>query len=234
MIIHTPRNIARIIIPKIMHRVWLSGEPLPLAAKEFIEGWTRLHSDWEQRLWTSENLPEMVNRSLFDRVGGWAAKTDVLRYELMRSFGGVYLDVDVEPCKNIDALIAGLDSFAPRFREESSPIFNPDFCLEIAVLGSVPHHPLFEQVVASLGPWQEQHPGADILLATGPEYFSLQVQEWRKCQPAGWELTEFPPSVFQPYEHFEHDREAIDHPHSYGIHRCWGSWNNWNGRPPKQ
>jgi len=228
-----PDTIPRIMIPKVMHRVWLSGEPLPRLAQEYIDGWTRLHPDWQQRLWTSENLPEMFNRPLFDRAQGWAAKTDILRYELMHQFGGVYLDVDVEPRKNIDALIAGLDAFAPRFREESSPGFDPDFCLEIAVLGSVPRHALFGRIVDALGPWNEAHVGQSILLTTGPQFFTLQVRKWNRGDTQGHTLTELPPPAFQPYEWDQFDREAMDHPDSYGIHRCWGSWNNRNGRPPK-
>ncbi len=228
------RSIPKRSIPKIMHPVWLSREPLPEAAQEYIANWERLHPGWQHRLWTSENLPKMVNRDLFDAANGWAAKTDILRYELMLTFGGVYVDVDMEPRKNIEALIAGLDAFAPRFREETSPIFNPDFALEIAILGSIPGYPLFERIVSQLGLWHHLHPLAGILYATGPHYFSLQVNEWKRGDTEGFSLTEFEPKVFQPYEWFETDKEAMPHLDSYAIHRCWGSWNNWNGRPPAQ
>lgn len=222
-------------IPKIFHRVWLSGTPLPQAAQDFIAGWTALHPDWEQRLWTSESLPLLVNQSLFDEAGTfWAKKTDILRYELLRLFGGVYMDVDMEPRKNIDALIQDLDAFAPRFREETSDIFDPDFCLEIAILGTVPHHPLFERLVSSLTPWNAERPGEDVLLATGPHYFTRQVNGWKQGDTGGFSLTELEPKIFQPYEWFEADKQAMDHPDAYGIHQCWGSWAGWNGKPPKK
>ena len=141
----------------------------------------------------------------------------------------------MEPRRNIDALIQNLDAFAPRFREETSDIFDPDFALEIAILGAVSHHPLFECTVDDLTPWNRDHPDADVLLATGPHYFSRRVNAWKEAgDTKGFSLTEFEPHFFQPYEWFETEKQALDHPDAYAIHRCWGSWNNWNGLPPKE
>ena len=73
-----PLIVPKSSIPKIIHRVWLSGEPLPGAAQEFIAGWERLHPNWEQRLWTSDNLAPLVNQTLYDSTDKfWAKKTDI-------------------------------------------------------------------------------------------------------------------------------------------------------------
>jgi hypothetical protein len=59
-------------------------------------------------------------------------KSDILRYELLRLFGGIYLDTDVEILRNFDELL-------------DAPFFCSDEGMGnigTAVLGCVPHHPL--------------------------------------------------------------------------------------------
>jgi hypothetical protein len=42
------------------------------------------------RLWTDDTLPELERRAAFDRGRNHAERSDVLRYELLLRFGGIY------------------------------------------------------------------------------------------------------------------------------------------------
>lgn len=171
------RDSTRLIIPKIIHHTWIGDDPLPEAAKEMRETWRRCHPDWEMRLWTKDNLPPIQNQALYYSRRNTGHRADVLRYELMYQFGGVYVDMDMECRKSIDDLIPNCEGFAGRVkpcREVTGTQY-----LEIAVLGSVPSHPLFKQTLDRLPDWYEKHKDYKVPVRTGPQFFQAQYLAWR-------------------------------------------------------
>jgi len=96
-------------IPKVIHQIWLGGN-LPEKFARMTAKWPELHPDWEYRLWTDSEVADLdfENRDLFDDTDCWGEKTDILRVEILRRFGGVYVDTDYE-------LLKPLDSFHERF-----------------------------------------------------------------------------------------------------------------------
>jgi mannosyltransferase OCH1-like enzyme len=84
-------------IPKTLHMVWIGGR-IPtryaLHAFDFAEH----NPDWDVILWDDERVAleveHMRNRDLYLSETNPAAKVDLLRYELIHQFGGVYLDAD--------------------------------------------------------------------------------------------------------------------------------------------
>jgi len=92
------------VIPRHLHQIWLGGPP-PAPVLTWVETWRTHHPDWEHTLWTDDNRPELVNEAQFERAPTWAMKADLLRYELLLKFGGVYVDADFECHKTIDGLI---------------------------------------------------------------------------------------------------------------------------------
>jgi mannosyltransferase OCH1-like enzyme len=103
-----------VVIPPIIHRIWLD-EPMPGAFREFGERWQRLHPTWAVQDWTSSAVLasdlsrlDMIHaaRSLFPK--DWRRfQADVLRLSLLARYGGLYVDTDVEPFRNIQPLLDG-------------------------------------------------------------------------------------------------------------------------------
>src|SRR2546423_3615913 len=120
-------------IPRVLHRIWLGPEPEPERLVGFGESWVRHHPDWEHRLWTEDNLPEVRWREILDTRRVPAERANILRYELLLTFGGVYVDADVECLKPIDPVIAGLDFFAAEGK--------PGGKVTNAIIGAAPGHP---------------------------------------------------------------------------------------------
>jgi mannosyltransferase OCH1-like enzyme len=87
-----------------MHQIWLGGEP-PTLLHTWLEGWRAHHPEWEYRLWTDENRPSLRNETAFLRAPSLAMKADLLRYELLLDWGGVYIDADFECHHAIDDLV---------------------------------------------------------------------------------------------------------------------------------
>jgi len=120
-------------IPKIIHRIWLGDKELTRQARVYGTRWYALHPDWTIKLWTAQDIPsDLQLRGLVDRVNVTAMKSDILRYEILYRFGGVYVEVDVEPLKNNEPLLGGIEAFVGF--EDSDNVCN-------AVIGSIPGQP---------------------------------------------------------------------------------------------
>lgn len=87
--------------PKILHRVWLGGGDIPYA--EYWQRWLELHPHWQTFTHTDSLACESLSLK---------AQADITRAAILARVGGVYVDCDVEPVANIDALTE-FDLFAP-------------------------------------------------------------------------------------------------------------------------
>ena len=81
-------------IPKIIHQIWI-GSALP-RPERWMNTWRDMHPGWQYKLWSDNNLPPLVNQAQFDRMPFYPGKADILRYELLHKYGGVYVDADSE------------------------------------------------------------------------------------------------------------------------------------------
>lgn len=91
-------------IPRLIHQIWLGGEP-PRHIRSWMDTWRSLHGRWEYRLWTDDDVASAETRSQIERADSYAAKADILRVEVLRKYGGVYVDADYEAHRPIDSLI---------------------------------------------------------------------------------------------------------------------------------
>jgi mannosyltransferase OCH1-like enzyme len=105
---HNPTQIqadSTVKIPKIIHQIWL-GSPVPECFKAFMKSWELHHPGWTYILWTDEKVKTLTlyNQDLFDAATNFGEKADILRYELLYFFGGVYADCDQECLRSLDFL----------------------------------------------------------------------------------------------------------------------------------
>ncbi|MBS0637961.1 MAG: hypothetical protein JSS12_10650, partial [Verrucomicrobia bacterium] len=93
-------------IPKILHQIWVGPKTPPTYFVTFQEKWKTLHPDWEYHLWTDSELEDLnlELKDLIDASPNYAEKSDIIRSELLDRFGGVYLDVDMDPFHALDEL----------------------------------------------------------------------------------------------------------------------------------
>jgi len=199
-------------IPKVFHRYWSGPAPMPGRYEDFGRRWLELHPGWELVTWTrkARGLLDDPQRLLYDVADRPQMASDVVRYEVLGRYGGVYLDCDVELARNIESLMEGVGCFAAWEGTEF---------LGTAVLGAAPGHPAVREAASLMPAWAADRRGGPSQVATGP-YFLTHA--WAR-RP---DVTVFPPYSFYPYAYDEKHRAHESFPRSYGIHRwddLWGA-----------
>lgn len=193
------------LIPRTIHRVWLGDAALPEEAREFGEGWRRHHPDWGMRLWTDEDLDALLPEELRARARTYAELSNMVRYEVIRREGGVYIDCDVECRRPLEPLLRGVEAFAGE--ELPGRLCN-------AVLGAVADHPLFVALTEAVPHTVGRAPLPE---ATGPGLFTLLGAR----EPS---LTRFASVVFYPYRWDEPHRRDERFPDAWAVHHWAGTW----------
>lgn len=96
------------MIPKIIHYCWFGGNPIPENLQCCMESWKRLMPDYEIKRWDESNYD--INKCAYIREAyeakKWAFVSDYARLDICYTYGGIYLDTDVEVIKPFDDLLS--------------------------------------------------------------------------------------------------------------------------------
>lgn len=201
------------MIPKIIHRMWV-GPPMPAELAAYGATWEHHHPGWEHRFWTDDNLPPLRNHDLYDQAAAVAPdhvgqlRADIARYELLHTFGGVWVDCDFECRRPLDPLLDGVGCFAAWEV--------PDVWINNAILGATPGHPFLAALIRGLPANVRRHRGARPNRLSGPQYLT---RVWRH-DPTG--VVVFPKDWFYPYLYTELERQHDEFPEAFAVHH----WNN--------
>jgi hypothetical protein len=189
-------------IPRVIHSIWIGDDPLSDEHARFGETWRELHPEWEYKLWTEEDVPAVPAAQ---RARNVAERADVLRYEILRRHGGVYVDVDVECLRPLDDLLTGVEVFAAY--EVPGRLCN-------AVMGGVAHHPalnrLCDLVARTAGRGHYPEATATVLLT-------------RAFEPLP-DVTLFSAERFYPYLWDQSPADAEITDGTYAVHHWAKSW----------
>lgn len=95
-----------ILIPKIIHQIWLGPYKSPSEFLKYADIWKELHPNWEYKLWTEKDVKNLTfpDRDLYDKASSYQEKAEILKYTILNQFGGLYVDVDYKPIRKFDYL----------------------------------------------------------------------------------------------------------------------------------
>lgn len=134
------------VIPKMIHVVWIGPKPYPYEKE--LDTWLKHNPDWNLKLWTNDDLPFLLswmkNTWAYEKLPYWSGKVNVIRFELLYKYGGVYSDADSYCLKPLDGLINGVKCFGMTN--------NSGRGVSAATLGAIPGHPAFGEIVKKLEP----------------------------------------------------------------------------------
>lgn len=126
-------------IPKIIHYVWMGGAEKSELAIRCIESWKKYMPDYEIIEWNETNfdIDEFAYTKEAYRQKKWAFVSDAVRTYVLKEYGGVYFDTDVELfCEPQDIFAVGNVVLG----------YDNRFLLSTGVMATVPHHIIFEQL----------------------------------------------------------------------------------------
>ena len=205
-----------IVIPRIFHFIWLTDNSIPEASQRNLRLWKQLHPDWQIILWTKEMIyngsVNMYNKDRFERSARSPRQaSDVIRYDILYQYGGIYLDLDFEPLKSIEPILNGVEAFVVHE--------NKDFVCN-GIYGAIPGHALSELLVVQLEPNWRIHENGTVNQQTGPYHITKQVNTLKSRNKTGMKnrFQAFAPHVFFPYAWFEKDPGAPYDENSYAVH----------------
>lgn len=193
-------------VPRVLHRIWI-GSSIPEQYEGYWRKWARLHPRWDRRTWRSRPY-WLENHAEFDAAVSPAQKADILRYEILFRYGGVYVDCDVEPLKPLDDLL-GCGAFVGY--EDKTNVCN-------AVMGARPGHPLLRMLIERLPGSMKANAVAAINSQTGPGFLLSVVnsQTWDG-------LVVYPPATFYPY-HWSLPDPGVYSESAYSVHHWSKAW----------
>lgn len=95
------------MIPKVIHYCWFGLTDLPEKDKRCIESWKKYCPDYEIKRWDETNYDINKNQYMKEAYDArkWGFVPDYARLDIVYTFGGIYLDTDVELTRNIDDLL---------------------------------------------------------------------------------------------------------------------------------
>lgn len=94
-------------IPKVIHYIWVGGNPLTPLAEKCIASWKKFCPDYEIKRWDETNFD--INENEYCKQAyenkKWAFVSDYIRLKVLYEEGGIYMDTDVEVVKPLDKFL---------------------------------------------------------------------------------------------------------------------------------
>lgn len=183
-------------LPRELHFVWIGSE-VPRKYLEYMAAFARHNVMWELLLWVDRDIElrpmgvltrhvselRMHNADLYAHEHNMAAKADLLRYEIVHQFGGVYLDIDT-----LSLAPGSLDPLTHAFTTVSG---DPWFNCSNAQFGFAAGSEFLAYVIRNARDPRVRAQVHDIPARTGPTFFTtclLSFDDWRIVAPDGAKL----------------------------------------------
>lgn len=165
---------------KTVHRFWDGPNPMPDRHKFFGYEWARLNPDWNiidwnVEMWTDvhqslnqEVLDDLANQASYrnaDLVANATHVADVLAYEIIYQFGGLYVNTDIRPIRPMAHLI---DLYPELEGIPAAPREDDYWVVNAAIWSPQPQNPFWRKVIDELPNRYFSMPGAYMNATTGP------------------------------------------------------------------
>lgn len=157
----------KVRIPKIIHQIWI-GKEVPKEFESYQQSIRTLHPGWEYKLWTQNDIPSLhlQNEEFVQLSRNPGEISDLMRYEILYRYGGVYMDFDCECLKSLEQLHYMYD-----FYIGIQPLDSELVQLGIGIIGSVPNHPILKTCIECVKDnWKNKTLEYQAVARTGPIY----------------------------------------------------------------
>jgi len=201
------------IIPKIIHQLWIGPKQRP---SKFMETWRSKNPDFEYIMWNEEEIKKRnLKLRCADKINSMSeinGKADIIRWEILYQYGGLFFDADSVCINPIDDNIMNAGWFASYENEN----VRKDLIATVA-LGFPKNHELCDDAIqwilkndisfekTKMRAWQSVGPGMITRLIKNKSYLNMTI---------------FPSYFFTPIHFSGHKYNG--HGKVY-AHQEWGS-----------
>lgn len=161
---------------RIIHQTWKT-KTLPTEYAAFAESVRAHHPGFEYRLWTDEDNRELIRASYpwflptYDAYKHEIERVDAVRYFMLYTYGGIYIDLDMECLKPLDDLLSGSELY---FSLEAGPVIENQV-LSNAFMASEPGNRFFQHLMTHLESFRTSDiTFRDVFNNTGPDMLTRQ------------------------------------------------------------
>jgi len=148
-------------IPKIVHFIWIGPKNFPRESIKNIRTWISNHPDWEFIFWTDRDRPAPCNgmnvkfindlkfnklQQIYESATNWSQKADIITYEILYNYGGIYSDHDANSLKSFDKLNKAYD-FYSCLELPQERIGKFTLAIGHGLMGAKKHHPVIKKTM---------------------------------------------------------------------------------------
>jgi len=170
------------MIPKIIHQTWKN---LNIPDKWLISPkmWKKYHPDWRYILWTDKMIIEYIElnyHQFLDKFHSYKyqiQRVDMIRYFILKDFGGIYSDLDLYPVCNIESYFKSNEDVYLVFSGNRYGSVTNSF------MASKPNAPIWNDVLNNINnklPWYSFIKHFHIMTSTGPMFLTNIVQNYNQ------------------------------------------------------
>jgi mannosyltransferase OCH1-like enzyme len=207
----TPQTTA--IIPKIFHRIWLGTNEMPKNYQYYLETCKKLHPGWEIKLWREEDIirQNFPNMDLYWTAQGYAERSDLIRYDILKKYGGLYTDTDIECFQSFDDLHYLYDFYVS---VDPAAVNHEKIHFANGLMGSIPNHPLIIETIANIRKnWDKNTKLYETKYSAGNGWW--HTKNWLAVQRTMYPLTEVIFSFLQNPDHLKYKSMML--PSGYNL-----------------
>jgi len=208
-------------IPKVIHQIYIGEKEMPNQQLEWRKTWQKFNPDWELILWDDERLKtiDLQNKDSFKYCKSIASKVDLIRYEIIYNFGGLYIDTDFECLKSIDSFFHDKDFIACRQNPNGPTVAN-------GFIAAIPKHEILSKLINDTPKRCATHKSEGCVEKFGPRFLTDVIDE---IYGSEFKYSEnFDPKNIYPYMWMKQHRVNDDfkniYPDAYAVHHWAQSW----------
>lgn len=219
------RKRGKFLIPKIIHAVWIGDKSLPVDSVRYLKSWSEKHDGWGRWIWSDRGLSvegweskdinelDMSLKDLYLKFTKQARRSNIARLEIIKKYGGVYIDCDIICQKNIEYLIDGLDSFGHKYFGHKYGKYEES--INNAFFGSTKENKFIDLNLLMIKNKENNYKNLD-----NEPFGPIIMTEVKKIH----DIYSFEPWVAAPYNWLEKEKSRLNYPEAFCIHKWDKNW----------
>ena len=211
----------KIKIPKVIHQIYIGEKRIPDQQLIWQRTWKDYNPGWQFIFWDDAKLKNIgfINKDAFKYCKSIASKVDLIRYEIIYKFGGLYIDTDFECLKSIDSFFHDKDFIACRQNPSGPTVAN-------GFIAATPQHRIIEKLINDTPKRCVTHKSKGCVEKFGPRFLTDVIDE---IYGSEFKYSKnFDPKNIYPYmwtkRHSLNDDFKKIYPESYAVHHWSKSW----------